>query len=177
MIRKLLSIIPLLTVVASLALSARSGFVLVVADARSTLSAMLSHGELRLSAGEPPRKIDGRRFLARRVPRSFASQAIRWSDASRGERDSAIGFALSDLTPGPGTRFRELVIPGYALVVLAATPMLIAFHRWWRAQRRAVRGLCAQCGFDLRATPERCPECGCHRHRSASDVATGLPGR
>ena len=37
---------------------------------------------------------------------------------------------------------------------------LIAVRRWRRAHRQLRPGMCAKCGYDLRATPHRCPECG-----------------
>lgn len=47
----------------------------------------------------------------------------------------------------------------YIPVALFARLLLRAVRRNTRADA-AARGQCEQCGYDLRATPERCPECG-----------------
>jgi hypothetical protein len=55
---------------------------------------------------------------------------------------------------------RFVNIPYWFLALSAAVPPLVALKRIRKRRRLSRPGLCAVCGYDLRASPERCPECG-----------------
>jgi hypothetical protein len=72
---------------------------------------------------------------------------------------SADTFRPASNSPSIGSVHRFL-IPCWFGVIVTAAPVAIWIGRFTKARKRHMEGLCKSCGYDLRATPERCPECG-----------------
>ena len=77
-----------------------------------------------------------------------------------------MGFAAYDeLRPVGGVQFgdRGFLIPCWALAIATAILPVMRIRNWYLAYHRQYRRehqCCAKCGYDLRATPNQCPECG-----------------
>ena len=74
---------------------------------------------------------------------------------------------LGNTGTGP---LHQLRVPCWAPIVASAVLPAAWVVRRRREGRRGA-GVCAGCGYDLRATPERCPECG--REVAADAVGSG----
>jgi hypothetical protein len=76
-----------------------------------------------------------------------------------------LGFGYRDGTV-PSTEawrdvtWREWTMPYWSLVLLLACLPTVAVMKSLRERHRRRPGHCPACGYDLRATPDRCPECG-----------------
>jgi hypothetical protein len=106
--------------------------------------------------GEPPDEAEpGRRWrVVRSVAKPYSVElelVIR-----KDEGHYLLGFGRDRDLFGMTIAF----IPDWFLVLVT-----IVVPGWWafvrfRSARRVARRHCRRCGYDLRATPDRCPECG-----------------
>ncbi len=74
------------------------------------------------------------------------------------DRPRAIKRYGGGLSIVPGLSY--LTIPYWSVVFIGALPALVRTARRFTRAGRFLPGHCVACGYDLRATPERCPECG-----------------
>ena len=81
-----------------------------------------------------------------------------------------LGFGHGSLMR-PSFAGRVISVPFWGVIVVTLVLPLSAVQRRRRDRRLIREGRCRACGYDLRATPGRCPECG-----TAVNSATDAPG-
>jgi hypothetical protein len=64
------------------------------------------------------------------------------------------------VTSSASVDYRTWTIPIWLLTLLLAVPPALRAPGIYSQRQRKLLGQCIACGYDLRATPDRCPECG-----------------
>ena len=179
MFRKTLTILSLLGLLLSAVLWAASYFNITVVPGTSGPRYSLTQGSIDVSwSNVPPQNplpsdyetlsvgtvvMVGARFTvpATIPPRITGAQTVTY-------KTGWDCFGFNDLT----TRWRprldrralptmaRLVIPLWILVTIFALILSLCFLPVHRRRKRSKLGLCLECGYDLRGSGERCPECG-----------------
>ena len=71
---------------------------------------------------------------------------------------------------------RDILVPLWIPTVLFAAMFWWSFLPLRRRRKRKKLGLCRKCGYDLRASKERCPECGMLVERGRGPSGTAHKG-
>jgi hypothetical protein len=90
-----------------------------------------------------------------------------WSWNEDENESPFLSYRLAGLAYVDGSG-RMVVVPHLWLVALFAVLPLGRLVRRRRSARATRKGVCRVCGYDLRTTPERCPECG---HMTADEAS------
>lgn len=146
-----LATLSLLFCAATLVLAVRSRThitAVVLTRSDSFISGISSlHGRLFIGGNNTPSPAPRQRFIS--IPVDPQAQYI---DVDNG----LAGFGYTNAPNGSWL----IAAPIWAATAIFAALPAVRLVNWLRSRKRANSGLCVKCGYDLRASPERCPECG-----------------
>ena len=83
-----------------------------------------------------------------------------------------IGFKWQRSAVSNGTErgwCRDLCVPHWSLLAASGVLSGIGLRRTFMQRHAGASGVCPTCGYDLRASPQRCPECGSERESNLSN--------
>lgn len=72
----------------------------------------------------------------------------------------SIAYGEKDTFGITGGKFYAVGVPHWFIMLLCLFGFAPPMRRAWIMRQRRKRGLCLQCGYDIRASTDRCPECG-----------------
>lgn len=136
----------------------------VVQFRRSTMTTPLDAADsatppvVREIGFQPP----GEPLTVEGLPRGPTVMFSPWRLVSEGGILIGGGIRSGSIIETFGDDTRIVAIPHWVFAAVLALPLAwrLVAYRSRRAARRRAKGLCPGCGYDLRATPDQCPECG-----------------
>jgi hypothetical protein len=148
--------------------SYRAGMIAFWSGPRTETQLAASRGEFWVYRATEPPTASISPHLGFHVERYAAANAPREWGYGRREIPSFVDFAgfaygSGSYLPVPGRTVHLLIVPCWAPTLITFAPAALWLRARVRARRRRARralGLCPTCGYDLRATSARCPECG-----------------
>jgi hypothetical protein len=102
------------------------------------------YGSSNYESPPQPRPRDVAKFFA------SAGASTRWF----------LGFGFVIFEPANGSSARYIWLPHWSLALSFAILPVLRMRAVIRSRKFGRVGRCTACGYDLRATPDRCPECG-----------------
>jgi hypothetical protein len=144
--------------------SYRAGWLVNWSRPRTEFQAGAAKGQMwAYGASEPPGVFRGtlgfgtERFAPPTDPRKWGY----------GPREIPYHFDVAGFAAGsgpyatvPGRSADVVIVPCWAVTLAMLLPPMLMLLRVRRKRKRLGENLCPACGYDLRATPDRCPECG-----------------
>ena len=132
----------------------RCGTLTIVESAGSWLAVDI----IQYSTIDPPTSRNFR-AMGRWYTQSPLGGASRHNPVPGARGGELIGFEFQTVATNAYV-WHRVVIPLWFLIVSTAVAPILRARSAIRRRRRVKLNLCRTCGYDLRATPERCPECG-----------------